>query len=193
MEEEGLLKTRVVALFYRLFFVPEKRRFFLCQWHTKKAKSEHDTLYADFRAFIQTILYEPVCFHMLSDHFTLFGPTLPIRYAWIEEEVDKKVFFHLFKERKRVFVNQKDLHNNQFDYSTLLCIKDSELVDVLTKRQIVRDFVWICCERNESYIILALIKAIQSLLAHAYGKGDVFLESLHQALQGKTDVYEVIC
>jgi hypothetical protein len=192
--QEGLGdKSQLASLFFRLFSLPEKRRLILCHWHAKKAKLEHESLADDFRLFIQTILYEPLCFHLLSDHFTVFGPSLPIRYTWIQDDADRRVFFHMFKNRKQMFVNQKELNNNQFDYSSLVCLKDSELMDVVTKRQMVRDFVWICCERNEPYIILALIKAIQTILAHARGKGDLFLGALHQALQGKIDVYEVVC
>lgn len=188
---QGGEKEQLLSLFFRLFSLPEKRRLILCQWHAKKAKLEHETLDDDFRQFIRTILYEPLCFHLLSDHFTVFGPTLPIRYAWVQDEEDRRVFFQLFRQRKQMFVNQKEVNNGQFDYSTLVCLKDSELFDVTVRRQLVRDFVWMCCERNESYITLALIKAIQSLLV--LGKKDIFLRDLHLALQGKMDVYEVVC
>lgn len=193
--QEGLVVTReeLVSLFYRLFSLPEKRRLILCQWHAKKAKQELESLSDEFRQFIQTILYEPVCFHLLSDHFTLFGSTLPIRYAWINDDADRQVFFSLFKIRKQIFVNQRDKNNDQFDYSTLVCLKDAEIIDIVVKRQIVRDFVWICCERKESYITLALIKAIQTLLTHQSAKGDPFLDALHWGLQGKIDINEVVC
>ena len=190
---QNISKEEIIALFFRLFCLPEKRRLILCQWHAKKPKMEYDSLSEEFRLFLQSILFEPMCFHMLSDHFLLFGSSLPIRYSWIQDDVDKRVFIQLFKQRKQMFVNQKELNNNQIDYSTLVCLKDSEILDVTYRRQLVRDFVWICCERNESYITLALIKAVQTLLSHAHGKGDVFLRDIHFALQGKIDVYEVIC
>lgn len=190
---EGLSREEVVAFFYRIFALPENRRQILSQWHAKKSKMESVRLSHEFKAFIYTILYDHVCFHIYHDHFTIFGSSLLIPYTWLRSEQDQRFIISLFIHRKSMFINQKDFKNNQIDYSTLKVIKDSEILSVAVKRQLIRDFVWMCREKEGAYITLELISAIQSLLLTPEGKGDVFLGALHQALQGRCDVNEVVC
>lgn len=191
--QEGLSREDVAAFFYRVFSVQENRRQILSQWHAKKSKMEASRLSHEFKAFIYAILYEHVCFHIYHDYFTLFGPLLPIPYGWLRAEEDQRFIITLFMQRKEIFTNQKDFKNHQFDYSSLKIVPDATILSVVVKRQIVRDFVWMCCEKDKPYITLELINAIQSLLLTPEGKGDVFLGALHQALQGRCNVSEVVC
>jgi len=189
--QEGLSCAEIIAFIYRVFSDQKNRMILIRHWHTRKAKVEYERLANDFQLFISTILYEPLCFRIFHDHFTLFGSTLIVRYTWLKESA---FISRLLKHRKEVFLNHKDFDNNQFEYHGLKEMKDSALLDFIARRQIVRDFVWMCVEKREPYIVLELISAIQSILTLVpNGKSDVFLGALHQALQGQCLLKEVVC
>jgi hypothetical protein len=192
-------KPDFLAFFYRVFAVPEQRRVLLTQWHARRPKAECARLSDDFYAFLHAILYEPLRFHMHADYFCLFGPTLPIRYAWLKHDADREFLSRLYELRRDHFDVRKEVENNQFDYSGLVKIRDDELIDFTVRNQLARDFVWMCVlpraggAGENKLIRLNLIVAVQALLVTPQGKSDVFLAALHQALQGKCDLKEVVC
>jgi hypothetical protein len=184
-------KFDCIAFFHRVFFL--QREALLFHWHAKKSKAEYARLSDEFYAFMRAILYEPVRFHMLKDYFLVFGPSLPIRYSFLTQAEDKAFMLKLFSTRKESFGVKKDYENNEFDYSNLTFIKDSELIDVPTRRALLREFVWMCCKIKEAYIFIHIVAALQRILASQEGKGDVFVAALHQAIQGRTMLKEVVC
>lgn len=189
--QEGLSPTEIIAFIYRVFSDQKNRIIVIRNWHTRKAKVEYDRLANDFQLFITTILYEPLSFRIFHDHFTLFGSLLVVRYVWLKES---DFISRLYRHRKEVFINQKEFGNNQFEYHGLKDMKDASLLDFTVRRQIVRDFVWMCMEKREPFIVLELISAIQSIISLVpNGKSDVFLGALHQALQGQCLLKEVVC
>jgi hypothetical protein len=134
---------------------------------------------------------------MHVDYFCVFGPSLPVRYAWLEEDADRQFLARLYEQRREMFVVRKEVENNQFDYSSLVKIADAELMDFTVRRQLARDFVWMCkattVPADTQVVTLNLIVAVQTLLMSPQGRGDVFLGALHQALQGRCVVKEVVC
>lgn len=189
-------KSDFLAFFYRVFAVPEQRRQLLCHWHTRKAKMEYVRLSEEFHAFLFAVLYEPLRLHVHADHFCLFGTTLPVRYAWLTQPADREFLNKMLSGRRELFAVRKEVANNQFDYSSPVQVAECELMDHTVRRQLARDFVWMCVSsayNNNAHIRLNLIVAVQTLLVSPQGKGDVFLGALHQALQGKCDLNEVVC
>lgn len=189
-------KSDFLAFFHRVFGVPEQRRALLSQWHTRKPKMEYTRLSEEFYAFFYAVLYEPLRFHMHADHFCIFGTTLPVRYAWLKQQADLDFVAKMYEQRRELFATRKEFENNQFDYSGLVKVgADSELMDHTVRRQLARDFVWMCHMKGvaDRHITLNLIVAVQTLLVTPQGKGDVFLGALHQALQGKCNLKEVVC
>jgi len=184
-------KFDCIAFFYRVFFL--QRRTILRYWHTRKAKAEYARLSDEFYTFVRVILYEPVSFHMLNDYMLVFGPALPIRYTFFTQNEDKKFILNLFADRQTAFKVRKEHDSNTFDYSQLTFINDNELVDLPTRRALLREFVWMCCETKESHILVELIAALQRVLVSREGKGDVFVGAIHQAIQGRCVVNEVVC
>jgi hypothetical protein len=188
---EGQQKFDTIAFFHRVFFL--QREALLHHWHAKKSKAEYSRLSDEFYAFIRTVLYEPLRFHLLKDYFLVFGASLPIRYNFLTEREDKLYMLNLFAKRKELFTVKKEYENNGFDYHGLTFIKDSELIDIHTRRAIAREFVWMCCKTKQTYIFVAIVAALQSVLVSTEGKGDVFVGALHQAIQGRCVLEEVVC
>lgn len=188
-------KPDFLAFFHSVFAVPEQRRLLLTQWHTRRAKMECATLAEEFHGFLHAVLYAPMRFYLHADHFCLFGPLLPVRYAWLKEPSQRDFIQKVHAHRNELFSVRKEVENKQFECCGLTLMLDAELVDFTVRRQLARDFVWMCMRsENDPNIHLNLIVAIQKLLTHnAQGKCDVFLAALHQALQGRCDVREVVC
>lgn len=184
-------KFDCIAFFHRVFFL--QRGALLQYWHTRKAKAEYTRLSDEFYAFMRAILYEPVCFRMLNDYMLVFGPTLPIRYTFFTKSEDRAFLLSLFADRQNVFKVRKEHDDNVFDYSQLTFIKDNDLVDIPTRRALLREFVWMCCKTNEAYILVNVVAALQRILVSKEGKGDVFVGAIHQAIQGRCFLKEVVC
>lgn len=186
----GSQKSLVESFFYRIFGDPLKRREILIHWHSLETLHKKYTRLADFfEEFIYTILYEPISFHMYADRFQVFGDKLPIRYEWLSQE-DQTTLISMFANRKALFVVCKEFENNQFDCNTFTFEGEKQLINHIWRRQIVRDFVWIVATKNISHVVLELIVALQQVLLSK--KSDVFVSAIHDAIQGRMRLTDVI-
>lgn len=182
-------KLDVELFLYRILADPSQRRKILIRWHSVAGKEKTPRLADAFESFIHTILYEPLSFHLFADRLHVFGPSLPIRFEWLSA-VDRSFLVNLFACRVNLFKSRKEYENNQFDYSNFTFDGEREMVSIIWRRQIVRDFVWMVAATNVNYMVAELIVSIQGVLLN--NPSNIFLSALHQGLQGRVRLSEVL-
>lgn len=187
---EMVSKLDIELFLYRILADPQQRRKILIRWHSVAYAKEKVTRLADiFESFIHTILYEPMEFHLFADRLHVFGPLLPIRFEWLSQ-ADCTFLINLYACRVNLFKSRKEYENNQFDYSNFTFGGEREMVSFIWRRQIVRDFVWMVAAKNVNYMVAELIVSIQGVLLHK--PGNMFLNAIHQGLQGRVLLSEVL-
>lgn len=188
---KGGITKKEVKEFFRATFVSQKqRRIILHKWQhakldmmIKSVRPAHA-----FAAFIATLLYEKLSFNMQSDCFCVFG--LPVRYEWIKHQ-QKHVLVDLFANSPEWFKTRKECENQMFEYKGFVIEDDDSIFKPIWRRQLVRDFVWFILAIQNRHLTLELVVALQhTLLDHTK---DQFVFNLHAAMQGKMNIYEVLC
>lgn len=181
-------KSDVEMFMYRIFGDPTTRRQILCRWQSVKTVPGK-RLATYFEQFITTLLYEPVSFHMFADRFHVLGETLPIRYEWVSN-LDRDTLVNMFAHRQTLFRIRKEYENNQFDFNTFTFEGEKQLINLIWRRQLVRDFAWMVASKNIPCVVLEFIGALQSITLSR--SGDVFVSALHDAMQGSSALDEVL-
>lgn len=196
--------------FYQIFASDVvRRRAILKQWHNPypTCKKKHARLADVYEEFICHLMYEPVRFKLRLDHFCLYGngcDALSVRTQWLQPKERSFVVYSVFAERERLFKTRKEFENNQFHFEDFAhdppgmvtgAAGFTAICDPMWQRQLMRDFVWLVLAKDSSgFMVLELIMAMQNLMyTHRMARGDVFLASLHNGLQGMSNVKEVLC
>jgi hypothetical protein len=185
-------KIDIELFLFRILADPTQRRNILIRWHSVQpvtVKGKTARLADIFETFIQTILYEPVAFHLNADRFYVFGQHLPIRYEWLPK-AERDFLISLFANRMTLFKSRKEYENNQFDLSGFTFEGERDMVSHIWRRQIVRDFVWMVAAKNVNYIVAELVASIQGVLLNK--PANVFLGCVNDALQGRMRLSEVL-
>lgn len=172
-----------------IFIDPFKRRHFLFFLHSIRPKSQYERLAHPYSDFLNAIMYGEMKLHIQFNSFHFFGPSLPIQYKWLNNE-QCGMINEMVKQRELLFKTKKEYQNDQCDYYDMV-FPEQDFIKLYHRRQLARDFVWLIYHKKQPYMLLELIAAIQSILV--VHNSDVFMATLHQALQGRCLITEVPC
>lgn len=195
------MNDRLRTLMYDLFADDPRRRISLVKlWHSpwiNASKKLHSRLANVFEEFVTLLLYDPLSFRLRTDRFCLLGngcDALAIRYDWLHRKAERAVIIDAFAERKTLFRTVKEF-GQQFACDDYQGVGSTVgWINPVWRREMVRDFAWMCLAKGDSYIVVELIAALQGcMLEHVQGRKDVFLSALHHGMQNMSNVKEVLC
>lgn len=168
-------------------------RFLVRQWHCMESidHKKFPRLANFFEAWLEKILYEPICFTLQKDYFYLFKDC-PIRYAWLSKDLQEELFG--LSSISGAFKSVRQMQNGEFllqDYAHK-DIKEPFLmtVDPIWRRALVRHFFVILGEQKQvaPFLFSELAAAALSLSLTKQARGDMFLVSLLYGIRtGKSD------
>jgi hypothetical protein len=165
---------------FRLLGKRKRRLHILSKWHS--TKSIHgDTLKDVIINFIDCILYKPIEIVMYPEYLRIFPiDGLLIYYTWLTKD-ELEFIKEVYLNRKDYFKNCNVFMNKAFRFYG--CTANFKIEH---RRELVRDFVNIV--QNNEY---DLLYACQQLLLNP--KADRFVHELHNAIQGKYDIKNLLC
>ena len=179
--------TELQNFLYSLLGKRKRRLLLLTRWHTTKCV-QGDSTEEVMLNFCKCMLYEPLELSLYKDYLKLFAiPGLSIPYDWLLPN-ERQFVLHVFINRYDYFKQEKHFYlNGNF---TLKAIRGE--LPVQYRREVVRDFVWMCMSSKHQPVgaILFLRICQKLMLEHA---DDCFLLQLHEALQGRCKLKDVLC
>lgn len=158
--------------------------YIVAQWHKSGSL---DTIYQ----FFDMMLHHPLQLSMHTEYFTIFaGISFPILYDWLLPQ-ERKIICEMFINRDNLFKHINFSPNTETFFFT-----DCKLtlnMSIQHRRELVRDFVFLCYTKKDIADILPLImiKISQKLMLLKHC--DVFVKRLHYAVQGHGKIEEIIC
>jgi hypothetical protein len=180
--------TELQNFLYSLLGKRKRRLLILTRWHSTKCVAG-DTTEQVMLNFCKCILYEPLELSLHTDHLKLFATTqgLRILYDWLLPN-ERKYVLHVFVNRYDYFKQEKHFYlNGNF---TLKAIR-GELPEHY-RREIIRDFVWMCMSSKHQPVgAILFVRICQKLLLER--PTDRFVREMHEALQGRCKLKDVLC
>ncbi len=161
---------------FKLLGKRERRIHILTKWRMKC-----ETLSELIIKFVDCILYSPIDVTMYPEYMRIF-PTegLEIYYSWLTcDELENVKTFYL--KRRDYFK-----HCNFFKDKAFRLWGCTANFKIENRRELVRDFVNIV--KMYEY---ELLYAVQQLLLNP--KADRFVKELHEAIQGRYDIKNLLC
>ena len=173
---------------YSLLGKRKRRLLILTRWHTTKCVDGKDTQEVLFN-FLQIILYQPLEISLHKEYVKLFAiHGLHIPYDWLLPS-ERKFIMHAFYNRLELFKHREFYLNGNFTLKTLR----GEL-PIEYRRELVRDLVWFSLSMKGKQQIGAVLflRIFQKLLIER-PEPDRFVREMHEALQGRCKIREVLC
>lgn len=160
----------------------------MTRWHTTKCVEGKDTEEVLLN-FAKIILYQPLEISLHKDYFKLFAiKGLHIPYDWLLPN-ERKFIWHVFYNRIEVFKQREFYLNGNFTLKTLR----GEL-PMQYRREILRDLAWFCLSTvGKTQIGSVLFLRVFQKLMIERSAPDRFVMEMHEALQGRCKVNEVLC
>jgi hypothetical protein len=180
--------TELQNFLYSLLGKRKRRLLILTRWHTTQCVPG-ETTEEVMCNFCKYLLYEPLELCLYKDHFKLFAiQGLKIPYDWLLPN-ERKYILHVFVNRYDYFTEQKHFYlNGNF---TLKAIRGE--LPLQYRREIVRDFMWMCMSSKHYPIGRILFLRICQRLLREHSPPDRFLLQMHEALQGRCKLQDVMC
>ena len=146
-----------------------------------------DTAEQVIQTFLSYILYEPLQLSLYSSHIKLFNvPGLKIPYEWLLP--NERVYVnHLFENRFEHFKHKEFYTNGTFSLKYV-----NGTLPIQYRREMVRDFVWMALSAQKNGLSRGiLVRVTQKMLL--CDKCDRIVLEIHEALQGRFDVKQILC
>lgn len=177
--------TELENFLYSLLGKRKRRILILTRWHTTKCIFG-DTFEEVTFNFFRCILYEPLAISLHKTHLKLFNVNgLNIPYEWLLPH-ERQYVLHLFVNRFEYFKQKEFYLNGGFTLKFLRGTLSKQY-----RREILRDFVWMC-QTKDSIGSVIFLRVCQRLLAKPK-VCDRFIHELHEALQGRAKMSEILC
>ncbi len=188
--EESITDTDWIDFFHRNFFMLPQRRSILFKWQHMRKSANAPRLANAFEAFVHMLMYQSVSIHFMSDQLLVFGEQYPIMFDWLSDD-DLAFMARVFEHRHTIFKIAREHSDRQYDYFGLRIENEDLLLPCITRKQLVRDFVWLVADTWEPFYVTELVVALQWILIAR--PTDVFLSHLAEGLQGRCNLKEVPC
>lgn len=171
------------TLIHNLLCKRKRRLELILYWHSDSIPFEAETnLLNIIYRFINIILYDPVQVSMHADYFYVLRE-LKIPYALLTAE-EREIVKNLFSNRCEYFGSCEFYVTN---YKLTRYRQRLEL-SMQHRREIVRDFIGLLFKKHYQ---CAVLHVIQRLLIEK--SNDLFLIAVHEVLQGRTKLSELLC
>ncbi len=148
-----------------------------------------DSIQGIFQKFIEVILYAPIDVQLYPDYLRVFKfPGMNIYYNWLLPE-ERAFVAEMFVNRLDYFKVKNFFANGTF-YLAGECFGD---FPIERRRELIRDFVLIVytVNKDKSFADYVILFVTQQLLLRK--DHDKFVDDLHEAMQGKFDVRNIMC
>ena len=161
----------------------------LVRWHKSETQLPDRRLTESFETFIQTILFEKPNVSFTADKIHVFGRLYPIHFDCLSAEDRAYVQTEFIKKRDLYFQSVTNLTPKYYVYSEPWTPVQ---IDMISRRELVRAFVWLVVSSGIHCLVTSLIGALQSvILKH---RSDVFLATVHFSIQSNNfPIEELVC
>lgn len=162
-----------------------RRLLILTRWLTKEI---------NLQKLFECILYQPVKLQITNDRVRILDcDFLDIEHGWLTQE-ERKMLETLFVHRYTLF-GDVQFFKTEGTFMLRQCkINTNKLWPIEQRREILRDFVWLLISKKDIQIYPeSLLLGICQKLIATRKKPDRFIEEMHNALQGRGNINEVLC
>ena len=171
----------VESLIFDVIGKRNRRLLILTRWLKKKV---------DIQQFFEIILYKPVQLELIHDRFQLVDCSFfDIEYSWLTKQEREMVI--------KLFINRYNYFGDVQFYKTegTFRLRQCKLVckwPIEQRRELVRDFIWLLTSKKENNPEILLLRVCQQLMTQEE-KCDRFVKEVHNALQGRGSLKDLIC
>lgn len=156
-----------------------RRLLILTRWFQKKI---------DITQFFEMVLFSPLHIEMTQDKIRILNcDFLDIEYGWLMKH-EKETIHSIFVQRFSVFQDVQFFKTE----GTFLLRKTKENYEwpMEQRRELVRDLIMLVMSKKDSKVVpeSVILQVCQTMK-----RRDRFLSEVHDALQGRGNVNEVLC
>ncbi len=151
--------------------------------------TDGDSIQDIFQKFIEVILYAPIDIQIYPDYIRVFRyPGMNIYNNWLLPE-ERAFVAELFVNRLEYFKIKNFYANGTFHLAGE-CTGD---FPIERRRELIRDFVGVVgvVYKDKLFVQYVMLYVVQQLLLRK--DHDVFIDDMHDALQGKFDLKNILC